>query len=358
VVAESVGEQGKFVHFGLTSSDVLDTSFSLLLRDAHRVLKKSLGRLEDALVQKVKRYKSTPCVGRTHGIHAEPTTFGWKMAGYVAELQRNMARVDQAIRDAQIVKLSGPVGTYSTLKENVEDKVGERLKLTPEVVATQVVPRDRHAQVILSLATLCAGFERLAVEIRHLQRTEVGEVEEGFSKGQKGSSAMPHKKNPIGSENITGLSRLVRSYATAALENIVLWHERDISHSSVERVMFPDSFIVADFAADRLAEILENLVVKQDRMRDNLELTGGQVMSSQVLLALVQKGLSREQAYKIVQKAAHSLKSGQSLKDVLKKDKTFKKLMTAKDVENLFSGRLKQINRLISRVLDTQGENA
>jgi adenylosuccinate lyase len=350
-VAENVGPYGAYVHFGMTSSDVLDTSLSLLLRDAGEILNASLERLEAALVAKIKKHKNTACAGRTHGIHAEPTTFGFKLAGFLAELKRNRERVDRAVAQAQIVKLSGPVGTYSTQREDVEAKVGELLGLTPETVATQVVPRDRHAEVMQALAILCTGFERLAIEVRHLQRTEVGEVEEGFSKGQKGSSAMPHKKNPIGSENITGLARLVRSYAHAALENVALWHERDISHSSVERVIFPDSFLLSDFAADRLASIVENLVVYPERMKENLALTRGQIMSAQVLLALVKKGLSREQAYKIIQKASHSLKKDETLRDKLRKDKAFKKLMSVKETEEIFSGKIKQMSRLLERAL-------
>ncbi|HEX4924584.1 MAG TPA: adenylosuccinate lyase [Bdellovibrionales bacterium] len=356
-VASYVGDDGKYVHYGMTSSDVLDTAMSLLLKEAAGLLNKSLDRFENALVSRIKEHKSTVCVGRTHGIHAEPTTFGWKLAGHLAELRRNRGRFERAINQALICKLSGPVGTYSTQEAVVEEKVAQKLGLRPETVATQVVPRDRHAEVFMALTFLTTGFERLAVEIRHLQRTEVGEVEEGFSKGQKGSSAMPHKKNPIGSENITGLARLVRANAMAAFENVVLWHERDISHSSVERVIFPDAFIVTDFAADRLAGILENLVVREDRMKRNLELTSGQILSSQILLALVRKGLSREDAYKIVQKASHSLKEGDHLRDKLFQDKSFAKLLSKKEVDEIFSGRLKQVSGLVDKILKRSTTN-
>lgn len=338
-VAENVGEHGKFVHFGLTSSDVLDTAMSLVLRDAFEVLEESADRLAKTLKDKIKKYGKLPCVGRTHGIHAEPTTFGHKLEGFLAELNRNQERLTRAKNQIQICKLSGPVGTYSTLSKKVEDSVAASLKLVGESVATQVVPRDRHAEVLYSLASFMAGLERLAVEIRHSQRTEVDELEEGFSKGQKGSSAMPHKKNPIGSENITGLSRIVRSYTTAALEDIVLWHERDISHSSVERVMLPDCFIIADYAADRMASIIRDLVVKSDKMKHNLNLSQGKVFSSKILLALVNKGLSREEAYSVVQRLSLKLPAKSHLKDALKKDQEVKKLLKPKEIVAIFDGK-------------------
>lgn len=338
-VAENIGEHGKFFHFGLTSSDVLDTATSLTLREAGDILTESIKKLEKAIGEKIKRFGKIPCVGRTHGIHAEPTNFGHKLSGFLAELKRNRRRVESSIEQASIVKLSGPVGTYSTSGEKVERKVGELLKLTQESVATQVIPRDRHAEVIYALASLMAGLERLSVEIRHLQRTEVDEVEEGFGKGQKGSSAMPHKKNPVGSENITGLSRMVRSFVSSALENIVLWHERDISHSSVERIMFPDAFILADFATDRMANIIRDLVVKSDRMKQNLNLSQGKVFSSQVLLALVEKGLSREEAYGLVQRVSHSLSKKSHFKDALGRDKEVKKYLKSNELRQIFDGK-------------------
>jgi len=341
-VAENVGEHGPYVHFGLTSSDVLDTATSLTLREAFGVLEESIDRLDQALAEKIKRHGHHACVGRTHGIHAEPTTFGHKLSGFRAELSRNRERLERAKGQVMIVKLSGPVGTYSTLTNKVEKSVGAALKLRPEDVATQVVPRDRHAEVMYALASFMAGLERLAVEIRHLQRTEVDEVEEGFSKGQKGSSAMPHKKNPVGSENITGLSRMVRAYVTASLENIVLWHERDISHSSVERVFLPDAFILTDYATDRMASIIRDLVVKPDRMKHNLHLSKGQIFSSKVLLALVDKGLSREEAYALVQRHSHQLSKKSHLKDALLRDKEVKALLKPSEIKSIFDGKGKR----------------
>ena len=335
-VAENVGEHGKYIHFGLTSSDVLDTAMSLVVRDAFGVLEDSISKLEKYLKDKIKRYAKTPCVGRTHGMHAEPTTFGHKLSGFLAELRRNSARLREAKNQFLIAKLSGPVGTYSTMTKKVETSVAATLKLESETVATQVVPRDRHAQVVYSLASFMAGLERLAIEIRHSQRTEVDEVEEGFSKGQKGSSSMPHKKNPIGSENITGLSRIVRAFVSASLEDIVLWHERDISHSSVERVMLPDAFILADYAADRMAAIIRDLVVKTDKMKHNLDFSRGKVFSSRVLLALVDKGLSREEAYSVVQRISLKLPAKVHLKDALKRDPEVKKLLKASEVTAIF----------------------
>jgi adenylosuccinate lyase len=308
------------------------------LREAGEVLTESIERLEKSLSDKIKKTGHFPCVGRTHGIHAEASTFGHKLSGFLAELRRNRARLARALEQCEVAKLSGPVGTYSTMTAKVEKAVAASLKLEPEDVATQVIPRDRHAEVMYALASLMAGVERLAVEIRHLQRTEVDEVEEGFAKGQKGSSAMPHKKNPIGSENLTGLSRMVRAYVAAALENIVLWHERDISHSSVERVFLPDAFILADYGVDRMAGIVRDLVVKGDRMKFNLNLSRGKVFSSQVLLALVDKGLSREDAYALVQRLALHLPLKGHLKDALIRDKEAKKLLKASEVRAIFEG--------------------
>lgn len=285
-VAENVGDWGRYIHFGMTSSDVLDSAFSLQIRESAVVLNDSLDFLEKALKGLMNRHADTLCAGRTHGMFAEPTTFGLKLGGFLAELKRNRKRLDLAVEDLMIVKLSGAVGTYSGQPPEVEEKVGKKLKLTPETLATQVIPRDRHAFLISTMALLGAGLERMAIELRHLQRSEVSEVTEGFSKGQKGSSAMPHKKNPISAENITGLSRLLKSYAQACLDNVALWHERDISHSSVERVIFPDAFIVADYAVHRMAVLIDGLDVHKRRMAENIELSQGQLFSSQVLLAL------------------------------------------------------------------------
>lgn len=349
-VAENVGISGRYIHFGMTSSDVLDTAFSLQVRDAGQVLLKSIDFLERSLEELVKKHAETLCVGRTHGMFAEPVTFGLKLAGFLAELRRNKERVQRAIKQLSIVKLSGAVGTYSSQPPEVEAKVGKRLGLTVETVATQVIPRDRHAEMIVSLAILGGGLERLAVELRHLQRSEVAEVTEGFSKGQKGSSAMPHKKNPISAENLTGCARMLRGYAASALENIALWHERDISHSSVERVIFPDAFILADYSVHRMAILLQGLEVHKKRMIDNVESSQGQVFSSQVLLALVDKGLTREVAYKHVQRLCHAMGRGDHLRDKLKRDPEVGKLLKESELEYLFSGKKNQAN--IKKVLN------
>ena len=352
-MAENVGPHGRYIHYGMTSSDVLDTAMSLLVKDAGTVLKGSLKKLEAALKKQIKAHKTTLCSGRTHGMHAEPTSFGLKMAGFLTELERNKERFEKAYKQMLIAKLSGAVGTYSTQGMQVEKKVATRLKLKPEVVATQVIPRDRHAELIVALAMIGTGLERLAVELRHLQRTEVSEVVEGFKKGQKGSSAMPHKKNPISSENITGAARLLRSYASAALEDVALWHERDISHSSVERVIFPDAFILCDYAVDRMAGVIDNLVIDKDRMLENMNLSQGQLFSSHVLLTLVDKGLSREDAYKLVQRVSHSLKPGMSLEDGLLKDKEVTQWIDKKDLRPIFSGKThaQAISKVIKRVM-------
>lgn len=352
-VAENVGEYGRFVHFGLTSSDVLDTAFSLQVRQAGEVLEKSLDFLEKSLKNLVRKHIDTMCAGRTHGMFAEPTTFGLKMAGFLAEFQRNRQRVQRALKQMQVAKLSGAVGTYSSQSPQVEAKVAKMLKLQIEDVATQVIPRDRHAEMITALALLGTGLERLAVELRHLQRSEVNEVSEGFTKGQKGSSAMPHKKNPISAENITGLARLLRSYAQAALEDVALWHERDISHSSVERVIFPDSFIVADYAVYRMAVLVSGLDVHKKKMQDNIDLSQGQLFSSQVLLSLVEKGLDRELAYSHVQRLCHSLGKGDHLRDRILQDPELKRLMKPKEVAEIFKGsrNKRAIKEVLKRVL-------
>ncbi len=337
-LAENVGPSGRFLHYGMTSSDVLDTALSVQVKKAAKVLNKGFERVANALSHLSKEHKHTLCAGRTHGMHAEATTFGFKMAGHLAEFRRARLRVDRAIDQMLIVKLSGAVGTYSTQPPEVEKRVGQELGLRPETVATQVIPRDRHAEMIWALAMTGAAIERLAVELRHLQRTEVGEVVESFGRGQKGSSAMPHKKNPISAENLTGISRLLRANAQAAMENIALWHERDISHSSVERVIFPDSFILADYALNRLGELLEGLVVNKERMLANMDLSQGQLFSSQVLLALIDRGLIREDAYRMVQRVCHELKPGERLYDKLLADSETGKLLDEQILAPIFSG--------------------
>lgn len=348
-VAATVGENGRFLHFAMTSSDVLDTALSLQVRQAVGVLNSSLDRWQKALTLLMKTHRATLCAGRTHGMHAEPTTFGIKMAGHLAELKRHRARLNRAAKQMYIGKLSGAVGTFSAQPMAVEAKVCERLKLKPEPVATQVIPRDRHAELLWALAMIGGGLERLAVELRHLQRTEVGEVYEGFAKGQKGSSAMPHKRNPISAENLTGAARLLRSYLQAALENMALWHERDISHSSVERVILPDAFILADYAVDRMARLLEGLEVNAERMRANIELSQGQLFSSQLLLAMVQKGFTRENAYAIVQELSHQLKPGEQLQAVAQKDPRVSSVLSAQEVAKVFSGLGQNVDELLQR---------
>jgi adenylosuccinate lyase len=309
-VAEHVGPLSRFIHRGMTSSDVLDTAFALQIREACDQI---LTRLEEAcrvLEKRAKEFKHTPCIGRSHGIHAEPVTFGLKLAGAFAELRRHRTRLLAARASASVGKIAGPVGTYAGIPPEVEASVMAELGLTAETVATQIVARDRHAEVLAALAGLASSIERTAVEIRHLQRTEVGEAREGFSKGQKGSSAMPHKRNPILSENLSGLARLVRSYAQVGFENVPLWHERDISHSAAERVAFPDAFIACDFMLLRFTRLIEGLEVFPEKMRENLELSRGTVFSGHLLLLLTDKGMAREDAYRLVQELALSAWDG------------------------------------------------
>lgn len=337
-VAENVGPSGRYLHYGMTSSDVLDTALSVQIGRAAKVLYSRFDRLEKALEKQMSKHTFTLTAGRTHGMHAEVTTFGYKLGGHLLEFRRTRARVERAIDQIRVVKLSGAVGTYSTQPPEVEAMVGETLGLVPEGIATQVVPRDRHAEMLWALSMVGAAIERLSVEFRHLQRTEVGEVTEGFTPGQKGSSAMPHKKNPISAENLTGLSRLLRANAGAAMENVALWHERDISHSSVERVIFPDSFILADYALDRMATLLEGLFVDETRMKKNIDLSQGVLFSSQVLLSMIDKGLSREEAYKIVQRVCHDLEPGDSLESRLLADPQAGEFVTKSDLKAIFTG--------------------
>ncbi len=355
-VAENVGPNGRYLHYGMTSSDVLDTALSLQVRKACEVLMTRFDRLEKALSALIRKHEFTLSAGRTHGMHAEVTTFGFKMSGHLVEFLRARERVERAAQQMQIVKLSGAVGTYSTQGPEVERLVGQALGLVSETVATQVIPRDRHAEMIWSLAMCGCAIERLCVELRHLQRTEVGEVIESFTPGQKGSSAMPHKKNPISAENLTGIARLLRANAGAALENVALWHERDISHSSVERVIFPDSFILADYALDRVSQLIEGLFIDSDRMLKNMSLSQGQLFSSQVLLAMIDKGLSREEAYKIVQRVCHDLEPGDSLESRLLVDPQAAKYLDKKTLKAIYSGeKLKErVGGVIDGVLKKQ----
>ena len=355
-VAETVGPDGRFLHLGLTSSDVLDTGFALQLRAAGELLLAGQDRLIPALRKLATAHKKTLMIGRTHGMHAEPITFGVKVASWHAEAVRNRERLVRAIAEISVGTLSGAVGVFGNVDPEVEAYVLERLGLRAEPVATQVVARDRHAAFFATLAVLGASLERIAVEIRHLQRTEVGEAEEPFTAGQKGSSAMPHKRNPILSENVVGLARLLRAYAGAALENVALWHERDISHSSVERVIAPDATIALDFMLARMTGVLENLVVRPERMRANLDLHGGVVLSENVLLALVQKGAVRQDAYRWVQRAAHaSLAGGATFLDALAAEPEIRRRLSTTELRRLLdpSRHLAHLDLLFRRGLGT-----
>jgi adenylosuccinate lyase len=303
-VAEQLGPEGRWVHYGLTSSDVVDTALSLQIRDAGRLLLVGLERLLELVVARAEEHRHTICVGRSHGVHAEPTTFGWKLAGWAFELERDRIRLVQALEANRVGQFSGTVGTYAAVDPEVERLACERLGLEPDQLSTQVIARDRHAELLATLAIVATSLERFAIEIRHLARTEVREVEEPFSAGMKGSSAMPHKRNPKVAERICGLARVVRANAAVGLENMPLWHERDISHSSAERVVIPDSFLALDYMLDRFAWLLEGLVVYPERMLRNVEASHRLVFSHRVLLALVDAGLDRREAYGLVQRNA------------------------------------------------------
>jgi adenylosuccinate lyase len=305
-VAETLSEDGRWFHFGLTSSDVLDTALALQIGEAGALLRAGLDRALALVLERAWEHKDTLTIGRTHGVHAEPTTFGLKLAGWAFELDRGRVRLERGLETMRVGKLSGAVGTYAAIDPEVERIACERLGLEPDPLSTQVVSRDRHAELVAALAGLAASLERFALEIRHLSRTEVREVEEPFGRGQKGSSAMPHKRNPITAERLCGLARLVRSAVVPALENVALWHERDITHSSVERVLFPDVFLALDYMLDRFAWLVEGLVVRADRMEENLCSTGGVYFSQRLLLALVERGLGRDEAYRIVQRLSRT----------------------------------------------------
>jgi len=352
-VAEHVGPEARFMHQGMTSSDVLDTCLAVQLKQAADILLDDLDKLLDALKRRAVEHKYTPTVGRSHGIQAEPTTFGLKLAGHWAEFARNRERLQAARREIATCAISGAVGTFANIDPSVEEYVAEKLGLMPEPVSTQVIPRDRHAAFFMTLALIAAGIERLATEIRHLQRTELREAEEYFAPGQKGSSAMPHKRNLILSENLTGLARLIRSHVTPALENVALWHERDISHSAVERIIAPDATIALDFALARLTGLIERLVVYPERMRENLESLGGLVDSQRVLLALTQAGMSREDAYRLVQSHAMAAWQGQGgFAGRLKADPEITRFLPARNIDGLFEPdyHLKHVDTIFRRV--------
>ncbi|HZA59706.1 MAG TPA: adenylosuccinate lyase [Solirubrobacterales bacterium] len=304
VVADSIGEEGRWLHYGLTSSDVLDTALALQMREAGEILTTAARGYRDALVARAREHERTLCVGRTHGVHAEPTTFGLRLAGFAFESDRNLDRVGDAFEQITVGKLSGAVGSYASVPPAVEARVMERLGLEREDIATQVVPRDRHAVVVARIAIAGGGLERFATEVRNLQRTEVREVEEPFEAGQKGSSAMPHKRNPILAERVTGLARVLRGYAQSSLENIALWHERDISHSAAERIVLPDATIAFDYMLALCTRLAEGMTIRAEQMRRNLELTHGALFSQRALTALVESGMSRDDAYRLVQESA------------------------------------------------------
>ncbi len=336
-LSEFIGDDARFVHQGMTSSDVLDTTLAVQLSRAADILIEDVDTLLAALKRRALEHKYTPTIGRSHGIHAEPTTFGLKLAGFYAEFQRARERLVAARKEIATCAISGAVGTFANVDPRVEEHVAKQLNLTVEPVSTQVIPRDRHAMFFSILAVVAASIERLAIEIRHLQRTEVLEAEEFFSAGQKGSSAMPHKRNPVLSENLTGLARMVRAYAMPALENVALWHERDISHSSVERYIGPDATITLDFALARAANVVEKLVIYPVRMQENLDRTSGLVHSQRILLALTQKGVQRERAYSLVQANAMRAWNGEgALLDLLKADAEIARVLKPAELEELF----------------------
>ncbi len=352
-VEEIIGEEARYLHLGMTSSDLLDTTFALQLAQASDLLLQGIDRLLDALKTRAFEHKHTLCMGRSHGIHAEPITFGLKLAGFHAEFQRNHQRLLAARAEIATCAVSGAVGTFAHIDPEVEARVAERLGLAPEPVSTQVIPRDRHAVFFSMLGVIASSIERLATEIRHLQRTEVAEAGEAFAKGQKGSSAMPHKRNPILTENLTGLARMVRSAVVPALENVALWHERDISHSSVERMIGPDATVTLDFALNRMASVIEHLVVDPERMMANLQMTQGLVHSQQVLLALTEGGLARQQAYEIVQRnAMRAWSEKQPLLDLLRAEPDVKAHLDDGELERLFDlgHHIRHVNSIFARV--------
>jgi len=352
-VAEKVGPSARWLHFGLTSSDVLDTAQALQMTEACDLIIRDLQALLAAVRARAEEHRRTPMIGRTHGVHAEPMTFGLKLALWHAELQRGLARVRRARETVRVGKMSGAVGTFAHLDPSIEARVCARLGLEPAPVSSQIIQRDRHAELVSTLALVAASLEKFALEIRGLQKTEIGEVEEPFGKGQKGSSAMPHKRNPIGCEQITGLARLVRGHATAAMENVALWHERDISHSSVERVILPDSFIALDHMLRRFTRIVAGMVVHPDRMRENLERSRGVVFSGTILLELARRGVSREQAYEWVQRnAMRAFDERRDFKALLLADADVTAALPAAEVERAFDldEQLRHVDAIFTRV--------
>jgi len=352
-ITEKAGLKARYLHQGMTSSDVLDTSFNLQLVQSGKIILKDIDQILKVLKKQAKKYKFTPCMGRSHGIHAEPITFGLKLASFYEEFKRNRKRLVDAIDEVSTCAISGAVGTFANINPNVEKHVAKKLNLKIEPISTQVIPRDRHAFYFSVLGVIAGTIERVAIEIRHLQRTEVYELQEYFSKNQKGSSAMPHKKNPILSENLTGLARIVRSSVVPALENIALWHERDISHSSVERSIGPDANITIDFALTRLANILDNMIIYPKKMLNNLNLTKGLIFSQELMLELTKSGLSREKSYKMVQNYAKKcFAEDVDLISIVMKDKFIMSKISPKKLKSIFSysKHFKNVNLIYRRV--------
>jgi len=350
---EHVGPYGRYLHMGLTSSDVLDTSLAVLLRQATELLIKDLTQFLSALATQARRHKRTLMIGRTHGIHAEPTTFGLKMAMFYDEFRRHLERLRTVQREVSIGKISGAVGTFANVDPAIERSVCARLGLRPAPISTQIIQRDLHASYVMTLALIGASLEKLATEIRNLQRTEIQEVEEPFGKGQKGSSAMPHKKNPVTCERVTGLARLLRGYALAAMENVSLWHERDISHSSVERVILPDASILLDYMLQTITQVVGGLLVHKDRMRENLRRTHGVVFSGQVLLKLMEQGLSRTKAYELVQRSAlEAVQNGRDFHEVLMTNPAIRRYLSPQVLKRCVepTRHLRHVDRIFRRV--------
>ena len=352
-ITEQAGIKARYLHQGMTSSDVLDTTLNIQLSQSGKILLSDIDKILSVLKKKANKYKMTPCIGRSHGIHAEPITFGLKLASFYAEFKRNKERLKNSIENISTCAISGAVGTYANINPKIEVYVAKKLKLRPEPVSSQIIPRDRHADYFATLGIIASSVERVATEIRHLQRSEVYEVQEFFSKDQKGSSAMPHKKNPILSENLTGLARIIRGHVNPALENVALWHERDISHSSVERSIGPDANITLDFALVRLANLIDKMVVYPKKMLENLNLTHGLVFSQEVMLELTKTGMSREKAYKLVQgHAKNSLANKIDLIELLKNDKIIINKIPIKKIEKIFNydKHFKNVSYIFKRV--------
>ncbi len=360
-VAEIVGLEARWFHYGLTSNDVVDTAQALLVRQASSIIAEDLQRLAEVLKRRAWEFKDTPMVGRTHGVHAEPITFGFKLANWYSEVRRDIARFERAAEDMRVGKFSGAVGTFAHLSPELEEKICACLGLNAAAISSQVIQRDRHASYLATLAVIASTLDKIATEIRHLQRTEVREVEEFFSEKQKGSSAMPHKRNPVTCEQISGLARVVRSNAQAAFENVALWHERDISHSSAERIIIPDSTTLVDYLLQKTTNLLDTMFVYPERMKINLESTGGLVFSGQLLLDLVEHGVSREDAYRMVQgHAMHAWKEGLNFRELVLKDREMTKLVPREQIERAFDlkRQLRNIDKIFARVFAHSGEKS